>query len=115
VVDIPDTSELGAAPTGPSDRDLGVAVHRLFQQRVPLSLSDAEIAARVSDEPVAGEAGEAREALGRAAARLYRRFRTRADVDTLLASGECHFEVPFSFAPEYRPDALVRGIIDCLV
>ena len=56
-----------------------------------------------------------------AAAGLYARLRRRPDVQALLSSGTCHYEVPFSFAPHDRPGEpnrrgeIVRGVIDCLV
>lgn len=46
---------------------------------------------------------------------VYRAIRDRTDVAALLASGVCHFEVPFSFAPSDRPGEVIRGVADCLV
>jgi RecB family exonuclease len=33
----------------------------------------------------------------------------------LFQRGQCLHEVPFTFASPERPDALVRGVIDCVV
>jgi ATP-dependent exoDNAse (exonuclease V) beta subunit len=59
------------------------------------------------------------EALLHRAARAYLALRERPDVQALLASGTCLFEVPFSLAEmdaaaSGRP-RIVRGAIDCLV
>ena len=46
---------------------------------------------------------------------LYRSLRGQPDVAALLASGQCHYEVPFSFLPPEQPGHVVRGAVDCLV
>jgi len=54
-------------------------------------------------------------AAARAAAALFDRLHSRADVRAALGSGQVHYEVPFSFAPPDEPDTIVRGVIDCLI
>jgi hypothetical protein len=51
----------------------------------------------------------------RSALALFQSLRARADVEALLASGDCHYEVPFSFLAPDGSGACVRGSIDCLV
>jgi RecB family exonuclease len=100
-----------------SDRVIGRVVHRLFERRLDEHASQdvvtAVVPALVRDEelvdapPLADLAAEA--------ARIYRAFRARDDVAALLASGTCHYEVPFSYVDPERPDVMVRGLVDCLV
>jgi ATP-dependent exoDNAse (exonuclease V) beta subunit len=45
----------------------------------------------------------------------YRTLHQRPDVTDLLASGECFYEVPFSYAPPDQAGTCIRGAIDCLV
>ena len=46
-------------------------------------------------------------------------MRARPDVAAVLASGTCHYEVPFSYlrtpAAPGATSEVVRGVIDCLV
>jgi ATP-dependent exoDNAse (exonuclease V) beta subunit len=54
-------------------------------------------------------------AIAGSAVSLYRGWAARPDVTTLLAAGECHYEVPFFYDPPDRPGERVRGVIDCMV
>ncbi|HUL75190.1 MAG TPA: PD-(D/E)XK nuclease family protein, partial [Vicinamibacterales bacterium] len=113
--------ETGATPTSDhgvtSSRLAGTLVHRLFERRLPVATSEHELRQLipqivrseeridVDDEP----------ALAQTVASLYLALRQRADVTGLLASGTCHYEVPFSYQPMERPDSPIRGVIDCLI
>jgi ATP-dependent helicase/nuclease subunit A len=100
-----------------SDRYTGTAVHRLFQRQFDAAMSEAAIAAIVPQLMRPDELAEIGDvkALSRAAASLYLRFRKNGNVSTLLSSGTCYYEVPFSFHPPDRSGVVVRGRIDCLV
>jgi CRISPR/Cas system-associated exonuclease Cas4 (RecB family) len=95
----------------------GALVHRLFQRQADPAGDEPSLAGTAADllrpEERADVADVARLALE--AARLYRRFRTRPDVADILASGECLYEVPFSYADDEAPHVLVRGVVDCVV
>ena len=99
------------------DRLAGTLVHRLFQlgwQTLPDEAQAARHMARLArpeelvDVPDAGQffAG---------AARAFLTLSGRSDVRAWLASGQPHYEVPFSFIAPGRQDVVVRGAIDCLV
>ena len=97
-----------------SDRVLGTLVHRLFQQRAPVDAPLALLARvqwlmRDSDEP-----SEAPEQTAARAAEVYLVMRQRPDLMALLASGDVHYEVPFSLRLP-GPDRVVRGQIDGVV
>ena len=49
------------------------------------------------------------------AAAAFRALRGRPDVDAVLTSGTCHYEVPVSFVAPDESAATVRGTVDCLV
>ncbi len=111
----------GRRPSGgrAAERMEGTLVHRLFQRGVDPSavVTEADAAALASKLL----APEERVDLGDPAALVmrsidtYRRLRLREDVQAILNSGECLYEVPFSFRPDDQPDVCVRGVIDCLV
>jgi ATP-dependent exoDNAse (exonuclease V) beta subunit len=51
---------------------------------------------------------------------MYIAMRARPDVAAVLASGACHYEVPFSYlrgssSASGEGEGVVRGVIDCLV
>jgi ATP-dependent exoDNAse (exonuclease V) beta subunit len=52
--------------------------------------------------------------LSRTAAAMYLRLRRRADLQTLFAGAQVHYEVPFSLQLPDLAGAVVRGRIDCL-
>jgi ATP-dependent helicase/nuclease subunit A len=99
------------------ERLIGTLVHRLFQRRPAGDLDAVALAAEVrrlcQPEELVDVASP--DDLAAEAAALYARFRDREDVRAVLASGECWHEVPFSYAPPDRPEAIVRGVVDCLV
>jgi ATP-dependent helicase/nuclease subunit A len=111
----PDRADVGAGQR--SGRLLGTVVHRLFQRQLDDRLDHAAVA-RIAGGLVRPEelvdVGDP-VALATDAAAVYRRLRARPDVTGLLAAGQCHYEVPFSFEPPGRPDLLVRGAVDCVV
>jgi ATP-dependent exoDNAse (exonuclease V) beta subunit len=99
------------------DRLVGTVVHRLFQRRVDPALSEmalVAVAGRLLPPNHGLAAGDQASVTGQAAS-LYRTFRSRPDVVSLLGAGECHYEVPFFYDPPDRPGERVRGLIDCLV
>jgi RecB family exonuclease len=100
-----------------SERLLGTVVHRLCQRALSPSLERDAIARIVPTlvRPAEMVDVEDREAFAGRAAELFTRVRAREDVAALLRSGQCLYEVPFTFASPERPDSLVRGIIDCVV
>src|SRR6185503_15877999 len=138
VVDI-DTEMLGsggrrpvsAAATGPqvmpqsADADarghrlVGTIVHRLFQHRVDTDWEPSRVeqwlASVVSVEERIDIAVEDWVGTWTAAFERYRRLRRTPEVDQLLASGDCLFEVPFSYVQEDRPGEVLRGVIDGVV
>jgi ATP-dependent helicase/nuclease subunit A len=101
---------------GPSSSLLGSLVHRLFQRKVdpkkaPVVRAAVEQLLR-ADERAAIELDE----VVPQAAEMYAAMRARADVSDLLASGECHYEVPFSLRHlDLDGPSIVRGQIDCVV
>jgi hypothetical protein len=92
-------------------------VHRLFQRDVDVTGGVDAVAseARRLLRPEERVDVVDLEALITSVAAVYSDLRTRPDVQALLASGRCLYEVPFSYAPEDRPGECVRGAIDCLV
>jgi ATP-dependent helicase/nuclease subunit A len=99
-----------------SDRLVGTLVHRMLQTAGESGRGrDAEDVALLAralllDEEVA--ALDDVDAAVRQAAAAFRALAARDDVRTLLGSGECLYEVPFSFRQGGRT---LRGTIDCLV
>jgi hypothetical protein len=51
----------------------------------------------------------------REAVEVFRALRGRPDVEALLASGECLYEVPVSFLAPDGSGARVRGAVDCVI
>jgi ATP-dependent helicase/nuclease subunit A len=98
-------------------RLLGTLVHRLFQRQEDPATDEQTLASTVSHLLTPDERVDVHDVTGLslAAARTYRAFRLRPDVDALLGTGACHFEVPFSFEPPGRPGDVVRGMVDCLI
>jgi hypothetical protein len=56
-----------------------------------------------------------RHGLARAATNLYRGLRGQPELSALLNSGNCLYEVPFSYILPGKPSFCLRGVIDCLV
>ncbi|HET9369734.1 MAG TPA: UvrD-helicase domain-containing protein [Vicinamibacterales bacterium] len=100
-----------------SQRLVGTLVHRLFQR----DMGDA-----IATEAIAALAGELLrdeelvdvidvDGLCRRAASTYERLRNRADLREVLSSGQCFYEVGFSWRPDPGSPRIVRGIVDCVV
>jgi len=102
-----------AAPRSSHDRLLGTLVHRLFQ-RAPRPERAAAVAADLVRPEERVDVTDLPDLL-RTAVDLYTRLRDRPDAQAMLASGQAHYEFPFSYAPADRPGEILRGIIDCLV
>jgi len=104
-------------PGGRAEQLAGTLIHRLFEHRIDPSLGDAEMAKQVLALAGAEDLVDQSDSMPLAAsvAAAYRKFRSREDVATLLTSGECHYEVPFSFESANRPGETVRGVFDCLI
>ena len=99
------------------ERLVGTLVHRLFQRSVNAEADDAtltEAAVRLLRGEECVDVPDVA-ALAASAATLYRAFRLRDDVKALLETGQCFYEVPFSYEPADRPSERVRGSVDCLV
>ena len=98
-------------------RLVGTLVHRLLQRQVTLGASAEDDRARVEGLLTPAERGEVGEVepVIHLATDLYRSVLQRPEVASLLASGRCHYEVPFSFLPPDQPGVCVRGAVDCLV
>lgn len=107
----------GGSRSRGDERLVGTLVHRLFQRSVNAEVDDAAL----TEAAIRLLRGEERvdvtdvTALAASAAALYRAFRLRDDVKTLLETGRCFYEVPFSYEPAHRPAERVRGSVDCLV
>ena len=98
-----------------SDRTLGTLVHRLFQRRAPVDDLPTLLARALSlIQGVDAESDAPSETLARRAAEVYQAMRGRPDLTDLLASGDVHYEVPFSLRLA-DPDRIVRGQIDGVV
>ncbi len=108
-----------AAPA--SDRALGTLVHRLFQQRVPVddlpTLARRVEALAFDVDRSDAEADADTLALAERASAVYLAMRKRPDLVAILASGEVHYEVPFSLrlVGPGAADRIVRGQIDGVV
>jgi ATP-dependent helicase/nuclease subunit A len=102
--------------SSPGDRLVGTIVHRLFRrwstsgsrQEIAQSVPHVFVTAELVDSPDLGPVVDQ-------AVDLFLALRSRPDVNGLLASGECYYEVPFSFRAPGRTDQIVRGSVDCLV
>jgi RecB family exonuclease len=99
------------------ERLIGTLVHRLFQRQpsADLDLAALTAEARRLCQPQELVDVPSPDELAADAAALYARFRDRDDVRAVFAAGECWHEVPFSYVPPDEPDAVVRGVVDCLV
>jgi ATP-dependent helicase/nuclease subunit A len=99
------------------ERLVGTLVHRLFQRRVDHSLDTRSLADSVAALLRSDEASALADPdlVCAGAADLYQRMAGRPDLVELLGSGECHYEVPFSYQPADRPGEVIRGAIDCLI
>jgi len=117
--DVPARGTRPVAGEGGQAGDLlvGRVVHRLFERRLDPAADLEEVTAAVPslvrDEELVD--GPPLAELAARAADAYLALRTRAEVATLLASGTCHYEVPFSALDPERPAVLLRGSVDCLV
>jgi hypothetical protein len=111
-----DWRELAARSDG-HERLVGTLVHRLFQRQPSpdLDLTALSAVARRLCQPQELVDVPSPDDLAANAAALYARFRDRDDVRAVFAAGECWHEVPFSYVPPGQPDAVVRGVVDCLV
>jgi ATP-dependent exoDNAse (exonuclease V) beta subunit len=110
---------LAGGAEGATHALVGRLVHRLFQARVDPA-GETEAIARQSLRLVRAEEHvglESPEEVGRRAAAIFQRVASREDVRTLLTSGTCLYEVPFSLraSAERTGQAIVRGTIDALV
>jgi ATP-dependent helicase/nuclease subunit A len=99
------------------DRLVGILVHRMLQRQIDRALPPdqalRQVAALVT---VAERVDLADEDLTVAQAlRLFRAIWSEDGLVSLLAQGELHFEVPFSFFPPDSPGICFRGAVDCLV
>jgi ATP-dependent helicase/nuclease subunit A len=114
----------GSASGDPDAALIGTLVHRLFQfepagtteQRPIDEIADhAGRLCRAEDLATA----DAPDSLRHRAARAYLSLRRQGQVLSLLESGTCLFEVPFSVAEldprASGPKRIVRGAVDCLV
>jgi ATP-dependent helicase/nuclease subunit A len=103
-------------------RLFGTLVHRLFQRQIDPEITvDALLrdAADLVTDRERMEIGDVDEIV-RGACDMYLAMRARPDVTSVLASGTCHYEVPFSYvrrssSASGEVDNVVRGVIDCLV
>jgi ATP-dependent exoDNAse (exonuclease V) beta subunit len=117
--DTPPPSDASPNPTPAvgDPRLAGTIVHRLLQRQVDPSRPVLELVraarATVSFAELADVADSG--ALMDQAVTLFRALADRADVRDLLASGDCFYEVPFSYRPPDRPGDVIRGAVDCLV
>jgi ATP-dependent helicase/nuclease subunit A len=98
-----------------SDRQAGVLVHRLMERFGGRAVQLDDVLPRLPElvgaDLLPDERAD-RDALAARALAAYRALTGQAELAALLASGEVHHEVPFSFRSE---GALRRGVLDCLV
>ena len=104
------------------ERLIGTIVHRLFQRQWDPAGDPRDAAVHLPDLVSAEERVDVADpdALLAVAAETYARLRLRPDVQAVLTSGPCYYEVPFSLAVpsaagSSSPETVVRGVIDCLV
>jgi hypothetical protein len=123
------TALTGSAPVAPSalprafasggghERLVGTLVHRMFQRRIDPALPDEVLATTVAS--LIGQADlvdlDDPRVTAREAIEVFRALRGRPDIDALLASGECLYEVPISFLAPDGSGACVRGAVDCVI
>jgi ATP-dependent exoDNAse (exonuclease V) beta subunit len=113
----PATLPRALASGGGHERLVGTLVHRMFQRRVDPALPDEILVTTVAS--LIGQADlvdlDDPRVTAREAIEVFRALRGRPDVDTLLASGECLYEVPISFLAPDGSGACVRGAVDCVI
>jgi len=104
-------------PRGHAEQLAGTLIHRLFEHQIDPSMREDEMGRLVLNLARAEELADQTDSMSLAlsVAAAYRSFRSRPDVASLLASGECHYEVPFSFESGGRPGETLRGVFDCLI
>ncbi len=123
----PDESVGSGSPGGHSGGDgirdqvlgrlSGTLVHRLFQlgPAAPSIAQDiVERLGRLARQEELVDVPDREEFFGVVAA-AFLGLAGRPDVRHWLASGQAHYEVPFSFVPPDAPGVMLRGSIDCLV
>jgi ATP-dependent helicase/nuclease subunit A len=99
------------------ERLVGTLVHRMFQRRFDPALPDDVLGAAVASligQPDLVDLDDPR-VTAREAVEVFRALRSRPDIEALLASGECLYEVPMSFLAPDGSGACVRGAVDCVV
>jgi ATP-dependent helicase/nuclease subunit A len=104
-----------ARPGAVSDRLAGVVVHRIMERWGGRAVTLDEVRARLPelvDSDLLPDAPPERDALAARALAAYQALIGVAELTALLASGEVHHEVPFSFR---SGGELHRGVLDCLV
>lgn len=100
------------------ERMVGTLVHRMFQRRLDVGeQDDAALVRRGLMLLAAPETAELIDppATVLEATRLYRAILADTEIAALLAGGETHYELPFSFLPPEQPGVCLRGSVDCLV
>ena len=110
-------SAIAADDRAPSEKILGVLVHRLFEH-APDFQGDRDAAEELAFRLIRPEELillDAPHALAESAASVFARARTRPDVVDALTGTERLFEAPFSMLAADGSQEIVRGIIDCLV
>jgi ATP-dependent helicase/nuclease subunit A len=105
------------ATTSGSDRLVGTVVHRMLARNLDVATDAGRLSELARDLTRPDELVDVPDSarLGSRAADLYLALRQRDDVTVLLASGDCHYEVPFSYEPPDRPGSVIRGVVDCLI
>ena len=99
------------------DRVAGTLVHRMLQRRLDPSGGAADLG-RLADgllTPIErAEIDDPAPTVARAV-HLFGAVWRNAEVADLLTTGECYFEIPFSYLPPDEPGVCLRGSVDCLV
>jgi len=98
---------------------LGVLVHRLMQAR-PVEFASDPTAEFAAAEALLRPAERGTitdcESFVKDSLAIWRRLRTRPEVQSLLSDGRPAYEVPFSMAKGHgNARAILRGVIDCVV
>ncbi len=104
------------APGAKTDQLVGTLTHRLFQRQPKVAGLD-ELAGVARTLLTSEELAGAEPGVVERAVQAFVAIRQRPEVAELLASGECLFEVPFSYRAEAAEAGgdIVRGTVDCLV
>jgi ATP-dependent helicase/nuclease subunit A len=113
--DVPGVSE--PEPSDVAGRLVGTLVHRLMPRGVRSDASDAEIAEAVRALVTPADlldVGDLEAEIPSIVA-AFRSLAGQPDLVSLLASGECLYEVPFSFLEDPVSGSVIRGVVDCLV